>query len=52
MFLNLELVPTMIQDMDKFGKLKKGKFKKIRDWAQSIASNDKLFNWAGEEGQI
>ena len=49
-FLNLELVPTMIQDMDEFGKLKKGKFKKIRDWAQSIASNDKLFNWVGEEG--
>ena len=48
-FLNLELVPTIIQDMDKFGNLKKGK-KKIKEWAKEIASNDKLFNWAGEEG--
>ena len=49
-FSNLELVPTMIQVMDGFGKLKKGKARKIKEWAQKIASNDKLFDWAGEEG--
>ena len=48
-FLNCELVPTMIQDMDKFGKAKKGKAKKIKEWAKKIASNDKLFDWAGEQ---